>query len=202
MPGDPTMVAMPARPSPSSSLQKLVSSRAPPPVRPAALRPAVSQPRCRAAHRLQTFTGSPFAFRLHRLRLAKLERVLRRDVRRVAYQDPVYGGSRLDAGSRVQHVTCGRPLALARPGAEHDQRLAGVDADPNVEVEPLILGVQLGDPPTDGKPRANAPFRVILVCLRRAEERQDGVATELLEGAAVPLELGPHTRRGTGRRAT
>src|SRR5439155_21970148 len=40
-------------------------------------------------------------------------------------------------------------------------------------------------------PARTAPFGLVLVCPRRAKQSEDRVAAELLEGAAVPFELGP-----------
>src|SRR5207342_3740094 len=69
------------------------------------------------------------ALGLHPLRLLELESVLGGLVGLLADEDPVRRRSRLDAGGGVEHVAGRRPLAFARPGAEHDQRLARVDAD-------------------------------------------------------------------------
>src|SRR5262249_20401290 len=49
--------------------------------------------------------------------------------------------------------------------------------------------VQLGDSLPDRESCADRALRIVLVGLRRAEQREDGVAAELLEGAAVGLEL-------------
>jgi hypothetical protein len=96
----------------------------------------------------------------------------------------------LDSGRGVHDVAGGRPLTLARTRVEHHERLARIDADPKMEVEPLVLGVQLRKRPQHGQARPDGPFGVVLVRPRRAEQGEDRVAAELLEGAAVPLELG------------
>ena len=57
-------------------------------------------------------------------------------------------------------------------------------ADPDLE---LAL---LSRPVADGKRRANGALRIVLVRQRRPEERHHGVADELLDRAAVALELG------------
>ena len=64
-----------------------------------------------------------------------------------------------------------------------------MNAGPDVEVEPFVLLVELGDSLPDRKRRADRAFGIVLVSLRGAEQREDGVAAELLEGAAVGLEL-------------
>jgi len=118
--------------------------------------------------------------------------VLRGQVGLLADEDSVRWGGRLDTGGRVEDVPGGRPFALARARAEHHERLAGMDPDADVQVEPLVLGVQLGDRLLDREPGADGALGVVLVGLRRAEERQDRIAAELLERAAVALELGPY----------
>jgi hypothetical protein len=120
--------------------------------------------------------------------------VLRGQVGLLADEDSVRRRGGLNAGRRVEHVPGGRPFALARARAEHHERLTGMDPDADVQVEPLVLGIQLRDRPLDREPGANGTLGVVLVGFRRAEERQDGVAAELFERAAVPLELSPHTR--------
>ena len=57
--------------------------------------------------------------------------------------------------------------------------------DPDAELEPL-LDCEVAD----RERRAHGPLGIVLVRRRRAEERHHGVADELLDGAAVALELG------------
>ena len=64
-----------------------------------------------------------------------------------------------------------------------------MDTRPDVEVEPLVLLVQLGDSLPHRERRADRALWIVLVRLGRAEQREDGVAAELLESAAVGLEL-------------
>src|SRR5207237_4182564 len=80
------------------------------------------------------------------------------------------------------------------PCAGPHARVSLVDADPDVQVEPFVLLVQLGDPPPDRERRPDRALGIVLVRLRRAEQGEDGVAAELLERAAVTLEVGAHTR--------
>ena len=70
-------------------------------------------------------------------------------------------------------------------GVEADERLAG--RDPDAQLEPF-LDRELADRErgTDGA------LGIVLVRGRRAEERHHRVADELLDGAAVALELGAH----------
>ena len=93
---------------------------------------------------------------------------------------------------------------ITSPAADHSPSLGRAPsmtsaspvliADADVEVEPLVLGVQLVDRPANGERGANRALRVVLVGVRRAEQRKHGVAAELLERAAVALELGPDAR--------
>ena len=53
---------------------------------------------------------------------------------------------------------------------------------------------QVHDRLPDGEAGANGSLGVVLVCLGRAEQRQHGVAAELLERAAMAFELCPDTR--------
>ena len=79
------------------------------------------------------------------------------------------------------------PEAIPSPASgrasERDERLAGRDADPDLE---LAL---LGERVADRERRAHRALGVVLVRDRRAEHRHDGVADELLDRAAEALEL-------------
>ena len=92
----------------------------------------------------------------------------------------------------VDDVARRHALALLRPGGERDHRLAGRHADPHVQAEGRVGRVQLAQGVSGGYRRAHAALGVVLVRQRGAEERHDGVADELLHGAAVALELGLH----------
>ena len=105
-------------------------------------------------------------------------------VRRLVDEDPVDRRRALEAGGGVDHVTGRHPFALARPGSEGDERLAGRDGDANLE--PAVVRHRLAD----RERGANRAFGIVLVGDRRPEEGHDGVADELLDGAAVALELG------------
>ena len=79
------------------------------------------------------------------------------------------------------------PEAMPSPGIrlriELDKRLAGRDADP--ELEPFV-DRELAD----GERGPHGALGVVLVRDGRAEERHHRVTDELLDGAAVALELG------------
>ena len=114
--------------------------------------------------------------------------LLRGAVRRLVDEDPVDRRRGLQPGRRVDDVARGHALALGRPGAERDERLAGRDRDPNLEV------TLLADPVADRERGADRALGVVLVRGRRAEERHHRVADELLDRAAAALELGTQTR--------
>ena len=142
-------------------------------------------------------TGSAFPFACDRLRGSVLDRADRRPVGLLADEDPVDGRRGLHPRGRV-HAR--RPQAIPSPslGAsiERDDRLAGVDRRSG-------CGGRATGPPRsarrlrleDGERGANGALGVVLVRDRRAEERDDRVADELLDRAAEALELG----RGAAR---
>ena len=68
------------------------------------------------------------------------------------------------------------------------ERLAGRDPDAHLEL--ALLGERL----SDGERSANGSLGIVLVCDRRAEDRHDRVADELLDRPAEALELGAHAR--------
>ena len=122
--------------------------------------------------------------RLDRLRLAVVDCMARGVIRRLADQDPVHRRRRLQPRRGVDDIAGGHSFALGGPGAERDQGLARVDGDSHLE---LLL---LDRPVADLERRTHRAFRVVLVRRGCAEQRYDGVADELLDGAAEALELG------------
>ena len=124
------------------------------------------------------------ALRLHGLGLAVVDRVAGRAPRRLADEDAVDRRVRLEPRSGVDDVARDHALALLRPRAERDERLARVDADTELE-----LGLLVEDPVADGERRADGALGVVLVRDRGAEDRHHGVADELLDRAAEALEL-------------
>ena len=135
-------------------------------------------------------------FGLDRLGFAVVDHVLGRAVGGLADEDAVDRRGGLQAGGGVDHVARGHPLALRRPGAERDQRLAGVDGDPQLELVALLR-----HPVPDGERRADRALGVVLVRGRSAEERHHRVADELLDGAAEALELLAQVRVVRGEQA-
>ena len=139
--------------------------------------------------RLPRRDGLRLALGVHRVGLAVVDLVFGRPVGGLADEDAVDRRGRLQAGSGVDHVARGHPLALRRPGAEGDQRLARVDGDPQLQLVPLLR-----HPVADRERRAHRALRVVLVRGRGAEERHHRVADELLDGAAEALELPAQVR--------
>jgi hypothetical protein len=115
--------------------------------------------------------------------LAVLDRALGGAIRRLVDECAVLRCGRLEAGGCVDHVARSHPLTGIGPRRERDERLAGRHADADLEL------AFLARPVADRERRAHGPLRVVVVRGRGAEERHDGVADELLDGAAVPLEL-------------
>jgi hypothetical protein len=105
--------------------------------------------------------------------------------------DPVDRCRRLDPRRRVHHVAGDHRLARGRAGVERDERLTRGHADPDVKVECVVAVVERGDRVARSERRAHRPLGVVLVRNRRAVHGHDGVADELLDGPAVPLELLP-----------
>src|SRR6185436_9707058 len=99
--------------------------------------------------------------------------------------------SSLESRGRVDDVPGGHPLPELRPGAERHERLARVDGDPYFELERRIRLVELDDRLADRDRRANRSLGIVFVRHRCAEERDDGIADELLDRAAMALELVP-----------
>jgi hypothetical protein len=125
--------------------------------------------------------------RRDRLKLFVLDRVPRRPVRLLAGDEAARRRRGLEARGGVDDVSGDDPLAELRPGVERDDGLACVDRGPCLEVE-LLHRLE------DGKPRPHAPLGVVLVRDGGAEDGHDGVADELLDRAAEPLDLGLRAR--------
>ncbi len=134
-----------------------------------------------------------FALRGDRLLGLVLDRALGGAIRVLSDQNPARRRCRLEARAGVDHVA--RDDAFPEVGArvERDERLTGVHADPDLERERRVGLVHLRDRLLDRERRAHRPLGVVLVGNRRSEDGDDRVADELLDGAAVPLELLPET---------
>ena len=106
----------------------------------------------------------------------------------LADEDPVDRRAPLDARGGVDHVTGDHGLTLTRRSVERDESLAGVDSDPDMEIAAGLVVVQARDGIPHRERRPHRALRVVLVGDRRTEDRDDGVADELLDGAAVGFE--------------
>ena len=129
---------------------------------------------------------------MHGLGLAVLDHRRGRAIGRLVDEDAVDGRGRLQARRGVDDVAGRHPLAFIRAGGERDHRLAGGDADADVEAERRIRRVEVGERVSCRQRAPHGALGVVLVRQRRAEERHDGVADELLDRAAEPLQLGLH----------
>ena len=118
-----------------------------------------------------------------RLRFAVVDRLPGRPLSLLADEHPVDRRRRLQARPGVDDVAGGHPLAGLRASSEPHERLAGVDADPHLEL------VALARPVADRERGADSALGVVLVRGRRAEDGHHRIADELLDGAAVALEL-------------
>ena len=96
---------------------------------------------------------------------------------------PLTGAARLQARGGVDDVARGHALTRLRARVQRDERLAGGDPDPHLELA-LLVG-----PVADGQRGADGALGVVLVRERSAEQGHDRVADELLHGAAEALEL-------------
>ena len=114
--------------------------------------------------------------------LRVLDRCTRRSVRRLVDKNAVDRRCRLQARGGVDDVSRGHAFSCVGLCIELNERLARRDADSELEA---VIGGKVAD----GECRAYGALGVVLVRDRRAEERHDGVADELLHRAAVPFEL-------------
>ncbi len=105
-----------------------------------------------------------------------------RSVGRLVHEDAVHGSCALQPGCGVHDVAGRHALALGRAGIERDECLAGGDSDAELE---LVFEREL----PDRERGADGTLRVIFVRRRSAEQRHGRVPDELLDRAAVALEL-------------
>jgi hypothetical protein len=98
-------------------------------------------------------------------------------------------GGCLEASSGVHHVAERERLPRLWPGSERHDGLAGVDGGSCREVEAGTFPVQVFERGQNGEPGPDRSFGVVAVGYGRPEHRHDGVADELLEDPAVPLDL-------------
>ena len=144
------------------------------------------------ADRLPHLDRLGFPLRLDRRRVAVVDRVARGAVRPFADEDPVDRRRALQPRGRVDDVAGDHRVALAGLRSERDERLAGVDGGADLQL--------LADRVADRERRPHRALGVVLVRDRRAEDGHHRVADELLDRAAVPLELGAELRVVGGER--
>ena len=83
-------------------------------------------------------------------------------------------------------------LALLGTSVEIDDHLAGVHREARLQVELLVGVVHLLQLVADRQRAPHGALGVVAVRDRRPEDAEHGVADELLDPAAVPLDLRPH----------
>src|SRR5439155_3576665 len=123
-----------------------------------------------------------------------LEHPARRAIRLLTDRNTVHRRRALDASGRVDDVARHDPLPLLGSGADGDDRLARVNPHPHLQLKIGIGLVQVRDRFQDCEPRPYRPLSVVLVRHRSAAHGHDRVSDELLDRAAVALDLLPHTR--------
>ena len=101
-------------------------------------------------------------------------------LRRLADQDRARGGGRLEPGGRVDEVAGDHPLVR---GTDRDGGLAGEDAGPGGDRRP-----ERPDRIDELEAGADSPLGVVLVGDRRAPDRHDRVADELLDRSPVAAD--------------
>ena len=119
----------------------------------------------------------------------------------LAHQDAVDRSRGLKPGGGVDDVAGGHAFASGHVGAQHHERFAGVDADAYVQVQTGLLVVEPLDRGPNRECCAHRAFGIVLMCDRRPEQRHHGVADELLDGAAVVLQLVSQQRVVRSQRA-
>ena len=115
------------------------------------------------------------------------DRVLGCPIGRLPDEDAVDGRGGLESSCRVDHIAGDHRLARRDPRSECNECLAGVDGDSDVDGG-------LSESVADRERRANGALWIVLVRNRGAEHRHHGVADELLDRAAVSLELRTQAR--------
>ena len=193
MPGSPTM-----RPRRDGLRSGAASASSPSSSASSSSRPTklVVKLRSSAPVRTQRRRGDPGAQRLalalERDRVTGLEGedLLGGGVRGLADGDAHRRRGGLQPRRHIDGVAGEEAFAGRRVDAEVDERLAGVHADAHLEgaATDAGQGVDLVD---QAQPGAHRALGVVLVRRRHAEHAHDGVADELLDGAAVRLDDPP-----------
>ena len=143
------------------------------------------------SRRERTLAHERFRLPLHLHGVERLvdEDLARLPVGRLADHERADRGGCLQAGGGVDDVAGRDSLALLRARTECDHRLAGVDADPHLQLEPGLPLVQVGDRLQDAQAGADRPLGIVLVRYRCTEDGHHRVADELLDRAAEALDL-------------
>jgi hypothetical protein len=131
------------------------------------------------------------ALHLHRLELLVAKHPLRPPVGLLRDRDPVYRRCPLQARGGIDDVARDDALAMLGARAEGHHRLAGVDADADLQGERGVVLVELFDRLQDAEAGADGALGVVLVRHGCSEDRHDRVADELLHCASVALDLLP-----------
>ncbi len=101
-------------------------------------------------------------------------------------------GHTLNPGRDVDRVAGEHPVTRRRRALEVDEHLAGLDADAHRDLRLGLRGkgaVQLGEHRLHLERAADRSLGIVLVDGGDAENREEGVTHELLEQAAVALDL-------------
>ena len=117
-----------------------------------------------------------------RRRLLVVDDRTRRSVRRLVGEDAVDRRGALKSSCRVHDVPRRHAFAFSRACIERDERLAG--RDPDAKLEPVLEGEV-----ADRERCPHGALGIVLVRDGSPEERHHRVPDELLDGAAVALEL-------------
>ncbi len=129
---------------------------------------------------------------LERLNLLDVDVVANEPVCEIAEQDLLRARGLLQARRNVHGVARDEALPGRRIARDDLPRVhAGSNGEPHAPVA-LELVVQHGLRPLHPGGRPHGPQGVVFVELRKAEHGHDRVADELLDHAAVPLQLRPH----------
>ena len=150
--------------------------------------------RLRGAVACQSCSASPLPFAVTGSSGSYSKSVSRHAVRALADDDAADGRMLLKSRRGVHDVARDHSFAFCGPRAQRDHRLAAVDGPANCEFEIWMLRVELVDRGQDAQRRAHRALGIVLVRDRRAEDRHDRVADELLDRAAEPLDLLLHAR--------
>ena len=117
------------------------------------------------------------------------DRVLGCAVRLLADEDGPDRRRALEPRGGIDDVARDHRLPERRPRIDDHERLAGIDPDANLQIEPLVGLVHRRDRVSDGERRTDRSLRVVAVGDRRAEHPDDRVSDELLDHAAEGLDL-------------